>query len=196
MTFGFILKIRLLPCAAAAALSLLSGCQLFQKSEAWDIVMHSKIPGRGDEAQSDSYARELQRRLAAHGIDARVVAFHYGVNMREGGPVYTRSAVVYRNDTTPKVPWWLMDNTLNRPVWLPNATVEEQLRFAEKQPELEVIPAADELSVVVSAVRSTARRTAAPDWQALFQQKNGTPFNAQSDVDRKKMAELKEEPRR
>lgn len=166
---------------------------MFQKSEAWNVIMHSKIPGQGDDAQSETYAHELQRRLSAHGVEARVVTFRYGVNFREGGPVYTRSAVVYRSETTPRIPWWLMDATLNRPVWLPNAPLEQQLRFAEHQPEVEVVPSSDELSVEVSAVRSThSKAVPSQNLPALFEQKNGTPFDAQSAADRQKMSELKQ----
>jgi hypothetical protein len=184
----------------------LSGCGMFKSSEAWETVMNTKIPGRGDPAQSDAYARQLQHVLAAKGIESKIVTFRYSVNSRgvnvrsDGKSVVTGlsefSVLLYRNDTTPDNPWWMMDNALSAPVWLPNGTLEQQLRFAGRRP-LEIVAVRDSsgASAVAASQRpapSSASEPVAGDWAYLFRRIHGSRYDPASAMDRHKMATLKE----
>ncbi len=163
----------------------LCGCQMFEQSRSWSVIMHSRQWFRANDPQGLNYAHSLQRQLAANGVEAHVVTFRYG-----GGGAFTRSAVVYKNEKTPHLPWWLMDSTLARPVWLPNGTLERQIRFAEELPAVEII-GAENTTPITSPNREFAAWTAT-DWDQLFQRRNGTSFDPQSSADREKMAELKQ----
>src|SRR5207302_553817 len=104
-----------------AALFASSGCQMFQRSKAWELATSERIPGQGDWTRSDEYARDLQKLLAANGVPNKRVTFRYTVNSRGGEEKsVTQSVVIYRDDLSPKYPWWLMDNQRGSPTWLPN----------------------------------------------------------------------------
>jgi len=85
---------------------------------------------------------------------------------REEG-VDTAVAILYRDDTTPRDPWWAMDDYHNVPVWLPSWEVDRQVAFFQQRP-IEVI------SVRNTAVRPRRRaivKRAPADWSPLQEQK-------------------------
>ena len=89
---------------------------------------HIALPRDGD--TSKLYAAGLHRELTADRIEHKVVIFRYRYNTRLRDEVTTeRTAVIYRDDANPKYPWWLKDESSHRTVWLPNGSVEQQLRF-------------------------------------------------------------------
>ena len=147
--------------------------------------MHSRSWFRTGDPQGLDYARTLQRQLAANGVEAHVVTFRYG-----GGGAFTRSAVIYKNEKTPRLPWWLMESTLARPVWLPNGTLERQIRFAEELPSVEILGEGG--AVPVTSPNREFSAWTASDWNKLFERRNGTAFDPESSTDREKMAELKQ----
>ena len=120
------------PLALSIAVCLgLTGCQVFKKSEAWDKV--SKVrpeETRKDPDPSAAYAAKLHHALAGSRIEHKVVTyqFRYLTHLREEA-VGTRTAVVYRDTTNSKYPWWLKDDRLSRPFWLPNGDLGKQVAF-------------------------------------------------------------------
>ena len=115
---------------ALSACLAMTGCQSFRTSPIWKKIVHARIelPREGD--TSKRYAMDLHGKLTADGIEHKVVTYQYRHHTRRGDEVpVERSVVIYRDDTKAKYPWWLKDHSSNRPVWLPNGSVEEQLRF-------------------------------------------------------------------
>ena len=120
------------PLALFVAVCLgLTGCQVFQKSQTWEKVVRVR-PGETtkDPDPSTAYAAKLHRALADHGVEHKVVTYQYRylTHLREEA-VGTRTAVIYRDATNSKYPWWLKDDRLGRPVWLPNGELNKQIAF-------------------------------------------------------------------
>jgi hypothetical protein len=120
------------PLALTIAVCLgLTGCGVFQKSPTWDKVTKVR-PGETtrDPDPSAAYAAKLHRALAESGVQHKVVTYQYRylTNLREEA-VGTRTAVIYRDNTNSKYPWWLKDDRLGRPVWLPNGELNKQIGF-------------------------------------------------------------------
>ena len=113
-----------------AACLAFTGCSVFHKSPTWATVVRTRIalPREGDASQA--YAEGLHRELKAARIEHKVVTYQYHyVSRLRGDATVERTAVLYRDDTHPKYPWWLKDESSGRPLWLPNGSVEQQLRF-------------------------------------------------------------------
>ena len=115
---------------ALAACLAFTGCQMFRKSPTWAKAVDTRIalPAVGD--ISKEYAAGLHRAFKADHISHKVVTYQYRYSsrLREDASA-ERTAIIYRDDTNPTYPYWLKDETSNRPVWLPNGSVEQQLRF-------------------------------------------------------------------
>ena len=114
----------------AACLGL-TGCHVFEKSETWSQVV-SVRPGEAafDPDPSHAYAAKLHAALAARGVEHKVVVYqyHYTTRLNEEA-LGTRTAVVYRDDTDASYPWWLKDERVNNPFWLPNGDLNKQISF-------------------------------------------------------------------
>lgn len=120
------------PLALSVAACLgLAGCQVFQKSEAWKEAA-SVRPGSAahDPDPSHAYAAKLHTALADRGIEHKVITYQYRYTTRlREEAVGTRTAVVYRDESTANYPWWLKDDRLNTPFWLPNGNLDKQVSF-------------------------------------------------------------------
>lgn len=207
--------------ALAASLGL-SGCHVFRTSDTWrsvsqvrpDAPLHSPDP-------SAAYADKLHRVLDARSIEHSVVTyqFRYTSNLREES-VATRTAVIYKDATRPSHPWWLMDDRLGRPLWLPNGPADAQLAFYLQHPA-EVIeqktfdPKAADAKGMVASASSVETRTPsaaivranspAPSPSAtkqtpaspqialgeLFRSIHGSSFDPESALDQRKMSMLR-----
>jgi len=182
---------------AAASLALLAvglcGCEVLRTSGTWKRVNEIQVAGKGVNDQSRSYADELHRRLAAVGIPNKVVTFRYSTR-DVGLRVFTRSVVIYKDKATPACPYWLAGNMISTPIWLPNGSVEEQIRFATgRAAEIVEIDEPGRNDRDRAEKKSTFSTThTAGKWETLFRKKHGTKFNPLSAVDRRKMAALKE----
>lgn len=113
-----------------AACLAFTGCQVFQKSPTWGKVVrtHFALP-RGSDT-SRAYSGELHRELNAHHIENKVVTYQYRYTTRlRDYATAERTAVLYRDTTHSKYQWWLKDDTSNRPRWLPNGSLAQQVRF-------------------------------------------------------------------
>ena len=164
------------PLALSIAVCLgLTGCQVFQKSRTWDKI--SKVhPGETtrDPDPSNAYAAKLHRALAGSGIEHKVVTyqFRYLTHLREEA-VGTRTAVVYRDATNSKYPWWLKDDRLSRPFWLPNGELNKQISFYIRR-TAEVLEHKDYSGGGASgkATLAVARPAVAPQHPPIFQHRS------------------------
>jgi hypothetical protein len=120
----------------AAALAV-SGCSAFQRSPVWESVVNSRAQYTGAEATDakDGYLNHLHQILRAAGVAHKLVTYEFTFHdpYREVG-VQTASAILYRDETTPRNPWWIMDEYHHVPVWLPNWDVRGQLEFFTQRP--------------------------------------------------------------
>jgi hypothetical protein len=84
---------------------------------------------------SAAYAEKLHRVLLEQGVEHIVVTyqFHYYTNHYEEA-LSTRTAVVYRDEVNPRYPWWLKDDRLFTPLWLPNGDLAHQISFYAQRP--------------------------------------------------------------
>lgn len=117
-------------CFALALCLTLNGCGVFRRSETWALVRGVRVDARGEADPSQAYAAELSARLAAANVEHKVVTyqFRYRTHLREEA-IGTRTAVVYRDETRPANPWWLMEERLYQPVWLPSTDLDRQISF-------------------------------------------------------------------
>jgi hypothetical protein len=118
----------------------LTGCQVFEKSQTWETVTHV-LPGDSirEPDPSSSYAEKLHRVLLEQGVEHLVVTYQYHYYTHQyDEAVGTRTAVVYRDNVSPSYPWWLKDDRLETPFWLPNGELDKQISFYARR-KVEVI---------------------------------------------------------
>lgn len=193
----------------------LASCGVLKKSDVWDTVIRNRPNLAGAADPSMAYAAHLHRVLTAKGVEHRVVTyqFQYTTLLREEA-IGERTAVIYRDDTNPATPWWITDDRLSRPVWLPNGTVEKQLNHACRARasivKLRDFPGSHDGKTVVAPDRRTGFRNgrsealrpvalgpgpapSAAGLGDLFERRHGTPFDPASVLDRRKMTALRHE---
>ena len=127
----------------AACLGL-TGCHVFEKSETWSEAVKVR-PGEAafDPDPSNAYALKLHEAFAARGVEHKIVVYQYHYTTRNNEQALgTRTAVIYRDDTNPTYPWWLKDDRLNNPFWLPNGDASKQVSFYVRR-KAEVIETKD-----------------------------------------------------
>src|SRR5688572_28636460 len=97
----------------------LTGCST---SPTWSRVRSVRVDVRDTADPSGVYAEQLSSVLRTAGVEHRVVTyqFRYHTRLREEA-VGTRTAVIYRDDSNPANPWWLMDDRAKNPVWVPGS---------------------------------------------------------------------------
>jgi hypothetical protein len=125
------------PLALSIAVCLsLTSCQVFEKSRTWDTVVNVRPGDAFRQADPSSfYAEKLHAVLLDQGVEHFVVTYqyHYYTSHYEEA-LSTRTAVVYRDDTNPRYPWWLKDDRTATPVWLPEGDLDKQLSFYCRRP--------------------------------------------------------------
>ena len=191
----------------------LASCSVFKKSNVWDTVIRNRPNLAGAADPSVAYAAHLHRVLTAEGVEHRVVTYQYQYTtlLREEA-IGERTAVIYRDNTKPSTPWWITDDRLSRPVWLPNGTVEKQLNFVCRARasviKLRDFPGSDDGKAVLAPERRSGFRNGRSEalrpvalgseprassgrLDALFQLRHGTPFDPASVLDRQKMTTLR-----
>lgn len=175
----------------------LSGCSLFQKSPTWDKVVRTRVSLPRDGDSSRTYAEGLHHELKAAGVENKVVTYQYRFRSRlREDAIAESTAVIYRDDSNATYPWWIKDERSGRPTWLPNASVQQQVRFYVGR-DVEIVgPEAGYGGKRIVRMEARPRRAAgslAADGsssEAIFQDAHGTAFNKNSAVDRAKMLAL------
>lgn len=125
-----------IPLSIALAASLvLCGCSVFHRSPTWDSVVASRSHYSGSVDAKDSYLNRLHQVLQSAGVEHKLVTYSihiHNVYGEEG--IQTATAILYRDETTPRNPWWVMDEYHHVPVWLPSWALDAQLEFFVKAP--------------------------------------------------------------
>jgi hypothetical protein len=68
-------------------------------------------------------------------VPHRVVRYRYSYNSRfDGIGDAERSALLYYDKTTTRYPWWLTDDRVARPVWVPSLPIDRQVAFYLRRP--------------------------------------------------------------
>jgi hypothetical protein len=111
----------------------LMGCS--QPSSPWTTVRSARVDTHDSDDSSGAYAEHLSRVLQTANVEHKLVTYEYRYRtaLREEA-IGTRTAVIYRDDKNPRNPWWLMDERLYNPVWLPGDDENRQVSFYLHQP--------------------------------------------------------------
>jgi hypothetical protein len=116
--------------ALAAGLAF-TGCQGSKQKSTWQKVTETR-PDKlvaGEDA-SQAYIEKLQKVLAEDKVEHKVVTYQYRYETRlRDEAVGTGVAVIYKDNSDPANPWWLMNDRLRKPVWLPGQDVDKQVTF-------------------------------------------------------------------
>lgn len=114
-----------------AACLALTGCNAFRNSETWNQAVKVRPAETTlDPDPSNAYAAKLHHAFLSQGVEHKVVVYQYEyMTRRYEKAVGTRTAVIYRDDANPAYPWWLKDDRLNNPFWLPNGSLDKQVSF-------------------------------------------------------------------
>jgi hypothetical protein len=150
--------------AAPAAAIVLAGCGA---SPTWTRVRAVHVDTRDAADPFAAYAGQVSASLRAAGVQHKVVTyqFRYRTELREEA-IATRTAVIYRDGNDPKNPWWLAEDRLRAPVWLPGNDLNRQLSFHVRRPaEVLSVEEGDGKGVIESEDDSVqiARRSSAPE---------------------------------
>ncbi len=125
--------IKLITLSAVAI--VVAGCSGLEKSGVWNRVVNAPRTSSGKGDRSSNYAGGLHSELMKAHVPHKVVTYRYPFSSKlHGHGTAERTSVIYRDDRSALNPWWLMDEQLSRPLWLPNTTVERQVRFFLRRP--------------------------------------------------------------
>jgi hypothetical protein len=112
-----------------------AGCAAGRKSVVWQQVIDSPRVSSGKGNASEAYSSALHSTLQKARVPHKVVTYNYPFRSKfDGAGTAQRTSVIYRDASSPEYPWWLMDERLTRPVWLPSESVQRQVSFFLRRP--------------------------------------------------------------
>ena len=115
--------------ALAAGLTL-AACEGSKQKTTWQKVTETKPDKVAVADPGEAYTNKLHKLLTAEKVEHKVVTYQYRYETRmRDQAVGTHSAVLYKDNSNPDNPWWLMDERLGKPVWLPGEDVNKQVAF-------------------------------------------------------------------
>lgn len=118
-----------------AACAIVAGCAVQRKSPVWQRVVDAPRPSPSGANTSETYAKSLHATLEKAGVQHKVVTYNYPFHSKfDGHGTAQRTSVIYRDGNSPDYPWWIMDERLSRPIWLPTESVEKQVNFFLRRP--------------------------------------------------------------
>ncbi|MGB8169804.1 MAG: hypothetical protein WCF18_20045 [Chthoniobacteraceae bacterium] len=118
----------------AASLAF-SGCSIFHRSPAWESVVSSRSHYSDSADAKGGYLNHLHQVLTSAGVAHKLVTYQFRYhNVYREEAVDSATAILYRDDTTPQNPWWVMDEYHHVPTWLPNWELDAQLGFFVQRP--------------------------------------------------------------
>lgn len=109
----------------------LAGCTGSKQKTTWQKVRETSLdrsPANAD--SSGAYANRLHKMLLENKVEHKVVTyqFRYQTRLREEA-VGTRTTVIYKDNSDPRNPWWLVNERTGNPVWLPGTDLKKQVAF-------------------------------------------------------------------
>ncbi len=146
---------------ALATVLTLCGCSVFHRSPTWDTVVASRSNYSGSRSDDgkDGYLNRLHQVLRDAGIAHKVVTYQFRFhNVYREENVQTETAILYSDDTTPRSPWWVMDEYHHVPVWLPNWELDAQIEFFIQRP-VEIVSVKDYPAGAPQPRVATVKRT-------------------------------------
>jgi hypothetical protein len=118
-----------------ASCMILSGCAVQRKSTVWQQVIDAPRVAPSGPNTSEAYSKNLHETLQKAGVPHKVVTYNYPFSSKfDGNGTAQRTSVIYRDVNSPAYPWWIVDERLSRPVWLPTESVERQVNFFLRRP--------------------------------------------------------------
>lgn len=116
------------PCSLALAMCLtLTACNGSKQKSTWQKVRETK-PDKVEATADPSAA--YTKKLNEHKVEHKVVTYHYRYKTRlREDAVGTHSAVIYKDNSDPENPWWLVNERTGKPVWLPGQDLNQQVSF-------------------------------------------------------------------
>ena len=118
-------------CLTLAAGLTLSACTGSKPKTTWQKVTETR-PDKvaTGEDPSQAYIEKPQKVLAEDKVEHRVVTYQYRYETRlRDEAVGTGVAVIYKDNSDPANPWWLMNERMRKPVWLPGEDMNNQVSF-------------------------------------------------------------------
>ena len=108
----------------------LAACEGSKQKTTWQKVTETRPDKVAAADPGEAYTAKLHKLLTADKVEHKVVTYQYRyqTRMREEA-VGTHQAVIYKDNSDPANPWWLMDERLGKPVWLPGQDVNKQVAF-------------------------------------------------------------------
>ena len=114
-----------------AACLALAACTGSKQKTTWQKVRETKpdkVAATTDPAEA--YLNKLHKVLAADKVEHKVVTYQYRYQTRmRDEAVGTQTAVLYKDNSDPRNPWWLVNTRTGKPVWLPGEDVNKQVAF-------------------------------------------------------------------
>ena len=120
------------PCSLALAMCLtLTACNGSKQKSTWQKVRETKPDKVAATADpSAAYTKKLNKVLNEHKVEHKVATYHYRYKTRlREDAVGTHSAVIYKDNSDPENPWWLVNERTGKPVWLPGQDLNQQVSF-------------------------------------------------------------------
>lgn len=120
------------PCSITLAVCLtLTACNGSKQKSTWQQVRETKPDKVASTADpNEAYTKKLNKVLNENKVEHKVVTYqyHYKTRLREEA-VGTHSAVIYKDNSDPENPWWLVNERTGKPVWLPGQDLNKQISF-------------------------------------------------------------------
>lgn len=107
-----------------------AACEGSKQKTTWQKVTETKPDKVAAGDSGTAYANKLHGVLTAAKVEHKIITYQYRYQTRmRDEAVGTHTAVLYKNNSNPRHPWWLMDERLGKPVWLPGEDVNRQVSF-------------------------------------------------------------------
>lgn len=109
----------------------LTACTPSKQKSTWQKVRETKpdkVAANADPAEA--YRGKLHKLLADDKVEHKVVTYQYRYKTRlREEALGTHTAVIYKDNSDPENPWWIVNERTGKPVWLPGQDLNKQVAF-------------------------------------------------------------------